>query len=131
MIENKKLIKRKAEHISAEIYDLLELVQKADSHEEQTILQVIDELGFEEDINDIAQKFDNLAERLDRAEIIDGYQVWIGLDNYQYLNVIAGNRHIQIARSEELETVFEILLKNTENRQQAKNILKWYFEKVY
>lgn len=127
MIENKKLIQRKAEHISAEIYDLLELVQEADSHEEQTVLQVIDELGFEEDINDIAQKFDNLAERLETIEVIDGYQVWI--DEYKSLNIIINNNHKILPTG--LDFLIDELIAVVETNQQAKNIFKWYIDTEY
>ena len=131
MIKNKEKIIQQAEEVAKGIYNFSAMIEKLEDHEEQTALQVIDELGFEEDLTTIGWKFDNAAEMLKETEVIDGYQVYIGQASYASLNVITQNRHIQIARSKDLEEVFEILLNHIENRQQAKNIFKWYFEQVY
>jgi hypothetical protein len=126
MIKNKQKIIELADRIDKELTSLVYEIQQLDSHEEQTVLNVINEIGLP-DLEELEYQFGRLAEMADKVEVIGGYQVWV--DSYHELNVIVNNQHIRTEGT--MERVFDRLLMKIEDRQTAKNIFKWYFDKTY
>jgi hypothetical protein len=54
-----------------------------DSHERETVLQVVEETGFDElgNFEEVVDKFKQFYIQMQRTTVIDGYQVWIDDNN--------------------------------------------------
>ena len=57
--------------------------EQLDSHERQTVQQVVEETGFDElgNFEEVVDKFKQFYLQMQRTTVIDGYQVWIDDNN--------------------------------------------------
>lgn len=122
---NKEQVLNQVDKVKTNLRELITLIEQIDDFQESLILNIISEIGLN-NLEELEFQFRRLKELTEKAEVIEGYQVWVNYDN---LNIIANNKHVVL--NNPMEKLFKEIQQYTETKYQAKSIFKWYFEKVY
>lgn len=122
---NKEQVLNQVDKVKTNLRELITLIEQIDDFQESLILNIISEIGLN-NLEELEFQFRRLKELTEKAEVIEGYQVWVNYDN---LNIIANNKHVVL--NNPMEKLFKEIQQYTETKDQAKSIFKWYFEKVY
>lgn len=106
------------------LYDLYS--NEMDEYDRLFIKQIMEENNLG-NLNELTSIFNSLEKGVKKADIIDGYKVWI--NDYDALNVIVNNEHIIIEREFGFALSKNKLVKHIEENI-ANKILSWYIKKI-
>ena len=101
-----------------------------DSHERQTVLQVVEETGFDElgNFEEVVDKFKQFYLQMQRTTVIDGYQVWI--DHKNNINIVVSNAIWNIKNLADVKQASESNYPDRVEKESLIKIISWYIDNV-
>ena len=99
-----------------------------DSHERQTVQQVVEETGFDElgNFEEVVDKFKQFHLQMQRTTVIDGYQVWI--DHKNNINIVVNNAIWNIKNLEDIKQAVKSDYPSRVDKSALIKIISWYLE---
>ena len=101
-----------------------------DSHERQTVQQVVEETGFDElgNFEEVVDKFKQFYIQMQRTTVIDGYQVWI--DHKNNINIVVNNAIWNIKVLADIKQATKSDYPSRVDKSALMKIISWYIDNV-
>lgn len=121
-----KMFKNQLHHAFKSMTALERSWDNLDSHERATVEQVAQETGFDElgDFEEVVNKFKDFYLQMQKATVIDGYQVYI--DSNNCLHIVFSNTENIIDLVKDIKSIIEY---TSVPKETMFKILDWYLKK--